>query len=136
MLLVAGVLAWAVAVGCGGGGDQTETPPTTDNTTTTTTPPIDTTAVATTDPEAIYKAKCALCHGPSGMGDGPGAAALNPKPRNLQDTEYMKTRTDQELHDVIWNGKGAMPAWGKTGALTEEQVQAMVKYVRSLSHTG
>jgi mono/diheme cytochrome c family protein len=32
---------------------------------------------------AIYDDNCAACHGLSGMGDGPSAASLNPKPANL-----------------------------------------------------
>ena len=43
---------------------------------------------------------CATCHGPTGVGDGPGATALNPKPRNLQQT----TRTDDELKKIIKEG--------------------------------
>src|SRR5690349_17372742 len=59
--------------------------------------------------EQIVKDRCVLCHGESGKGDGPGGAALNPKPRNWTDHTYMGTRTDDQLYDVIFNGKGAMP---------------------------
>lgn len=31
----------------------------------------------------IFRANCTSCHGESGMGDGPSAASLNPKPRNF-----------------------------------------------------
>ncbi|MEK6555483.1 MAG: cytochrome c [Bdellovibrionota bacterium] len=31
----------------------------------------------------VFANNCAVCHGPEGKGDGPGGAALNPKPRNL-----------------------------------------------------
>jgi mono/diheme cytochrome c family protein len=31
----------------------------------------------------IFTTNCASCHGPDGYGDGPAAAALNPKPRNF-----------------------------------------------------
>ncbi|HZE19940.1 MAG TPA: cytochrome c, partial [Candidatus Angelobacter sp.] len=42
-------------------------------------------------PELIAKGKtlfdvnCASCHGSKGLGDGPAAAALNPKPRNFHE---------------------------------------------------
>ena len=39
--------------------------------------------------------------------------------------------TDAELLAVLHNGKGAMPAW--KGVLTEEQMQAVLKHVRSLA---
>ena len=32
-----------------------------------------------------FKQKCVVCHGDHGAGDGPGAAALNPKPRAFGD---------------------------------------------------
>ena len=31
----------------------------------------------------LFRANCSSCHGENGMGDGPGGAALNPKPRNF-----------------------------------------------------
>lgn len=79
----------------------------------------------------VYAARCVLCHGATGHGDGVGAAALNPKPRNHTDGSYMNSRTDAELLEVIHNGKGAMPAW--KGVLTEEEMQAVLKHVRSLA---
>jgi len=72
-----------------------------------------------------------LCHGPNGKGDGPAAAGLNPKPRNHTDGSYMNSRTDEQLLQVIRNGKGAMPAWGKV--LSEEEIQAVLKHVRTLA---
>ena len=33
--------------------------------------------------QAIYSANCAQCHGSTGKGDGPWAAALDPKPADL-----------------------------------------------------
>ena len=79
----------------------------------------------------VYSQRCALCHGPTGHGDGPAAASLNPKPRNHTDGSYMNSRTDDQLLEVIRNGKGAMPAWGKT--LSDEEIHAVLKHVRSLA---
>ena len=39
--------------------------------------------------KATYEKTCAMCHGPTGKGDGPTAAVLNPKPRNHTDGNYM-----------------------------------------------
>ncbi len=38
----------------------------------------------------LFKTNCASCHGETGLGDGPGAAALNPKPRNYHIKEGWK----------------------------------------------
>lgn len=136
--LVLLALTLAVAAGCGGQSDQTGA-----NTNTAIepapTPAPDTTVAggANETPEAmgarVYAARCALCHGPTGRGDGPGAAALNPKPRNYHDKAYMDTRTDAELLEVIRNGKGAMPRWG--GILSEAEMTAVLAHVRSLGRT-
>lgn len=133
----AAALAGAWAWGCGGGqkGAQQAT---------TTPPPAasapqgagTTAAAAATDVEKgeqIYKARCVLCHGPEGRGDGPGAAALNPKPRNHHDQAYMNSRTDAELLQVIHEGKGQMPAW--KGVLTEDEMKQVLAYVRKLGQT-
>ncbi len=79
-----------------------------------------------------FTAKCALCHGATGTGDGEGGKALNPKPRNFHDTAYMSTKTDADLFNSIKNGKsGVMPAWGATG-MTDQEIADVLAYVRSL----
>ena len=78
----------------------------------------------------VFATRCALCHGPDGHGNGPGSAALNPKPRNFHDKAYMSTRTDAQLLEVIHKGKGAMPKWG--GVLSEAEINAALKHIRSL----
>lgn len=35
------------------------------------------------DGRRLYVENCAMCHGPSGLGDGPSARGLNPPPKNL-----------------------------------------------------
>lgn len=52
---------------------------------------VDVAALMKPTPELIAKGKalfavnCASCHGQNGLGDGPAAAALNPKPRNFHE---------------------------------------------------
>src|SRR5262245_8874577 len=53
--------------------------------------------------ERVFKERCEQCHGASGHGDGPLAASLNPKPRNMTDKAIMSTLTDQQIHDTILN---------------------------------
>lgn len=42
----------------------------------------------------LFKTNCSSCHGENGLGDGPGAAALNPKPRNFTQKEGWKNGRD------------------------------------------
>ena len=116
------------STGTAGGSSSATSPP---DTTPETTPPAGTGgAVAALGPK-VFAVRCALCHGPDGHGDGPGSAALNPKPRNFHDQAYMKTRTDAQLLEIIRNGKGVMPKWG--GILSEAEMQAVLAHVRELA---
>jgi mono/diheme cytochrome c family protein len=84
----------------------------------------------------LYGQFCASCHGQSGKGDGPAAAALNPKPRDHTDKETMSKLSDDELLKVIKNGGASvgksplMPAWG--ASLKDDQIKDVIAYVRTL----
>ena len=125
-------MANALLSGCGG--NKTEQAPQTASSTPTTT--TDTSAssgavAGVVDGAKIYAEKCSVCHGAGGKGDGPGGAALNPKPRDHTNGAYMNARTDDQLLEFIRNGKGNMPAW-KT-VLSDEEIHAVLKHVRSLA---
>jgi len=81
--------------------------------------------------EKVFHERCELCHGPNGMGDGPGGAALNPKPRNFHDTAYMKTLSDDQIFQTIMNGKAGtgMPPW--KGIVSESEAKSLILKVRS-----
>jgi mono/diheme cytochrome c family protein len=71
---------------------------------------------------------CNACHGDTGKGDGPGAAALNPKPADWT----AKAVQDQADGCVFWKlttGRGAMPPWA---SLSETERWQIVHYIRSL----
>jgi cytochrome c6 len=73
--------------------------------------------------EAMFKAKCAGCHG----ADGKGKEVL--KTPDMTAAE-VQNKSDADLSSIIINGKGAkMPAY-KT--LTPDQVKDLVSYIRSL----
>jgi len=118
----------ALVAGCGKKEEQPAGGTSTTQPETTATAP---TAAAVDEGAKIYAEKCSVCHGPNGKGDGPGGAALNPKPRDHTNGAYMNSRTDDQLLEVIRNGKGAMPAW--KSILTDEQIHAALKHVRSLA---
>jgi cytochrome c6 len=74
--------------------------------------------------EGTYKAKCAACHG----ADGKGKEAL--KTGDLASADVQKM-SDEDLTGIITNGKGKMPAYGKS--LKPDQVKDLVAYIRSLA---
>ena len=84
----------------------------------------------------VYQAYCVGCHGASGEGDGFNSFNLDPRPRNLTDPAYQKTKSNAELADVIRRGgagvgqSSLMPPWGNT--LDAREVDAVILYVRSL----
>ena len=78
-----------------------------------------------TDAAALFKSKCAMCHGPDGTGNTMGQK-LGVKSYKSPD---IQKQSDGDLKNAITNGKGKMPAY-KT--LTPEQVDGLVKYVREL----
>lgn len=87
--------------------------------------------------KTAYSTYCASCHGNVGKGDGPAAAGLNPKPKDLSDGAYTSKLTDQYMMDITKKGGAAlgksalMPPWGT--ALKDDDIKNMVEYIRSLS---
>jgi len=135
VLLIAGAVSFGAMVGCGGPKAEKEDEDVMAGAKSTTTAASDSSAkpgeVSMAMGEQIVQEKCVLCHGQSGKGDGPGGAALNPKPRDWTDHAYMGSRTDDQLYEVIFNGKGSMPAWGKSGQLNETQIRSAIMKVRT-----
>jgi cytochrome c6 len=82
---------------------------------------------ATNDGTALYKTKCAMCHGPDGAGKTPVGTKLNV--RDLRSPEVQK-QSDSDLAHVIEQGKGKMPVFGKT--LSEDQIKSLVAQIREL----
>jgi high-affinity iron transporter len=52
----------------------------------------------------LYAADCASCHGKDGGGDGPAAAALNPKPRNFRDPTTMAILSPSRVYNALTDG--------------------------------
>jgi mono/diheme cytochrome c family protein len=91
--------------------------------------PVKADAKTVAEGKKLAETNCASCHGASGKGDGPAAAALPPpKPANWT-AGKVKSETDGELFWKISNGRGAMPPWKH---LPENQRWALVNYIRSL----
>ncbi|HTP12996.1 MAG TPA: c-type cytochrome [Bacteroidota bacterium] len=90
--------------------------------------------------QAVYKVKCASCHGPDGKGDGNAAALLSPRPRDFTDGKYKfrstesgSIPTDADLARTISEGLHgtAMPDWDPF--LKGDSLKAVVAFIKSLS---
>ncbi|MDO8348755.1 MAG: c-type cytochrome [Planctomycetota bacterium] len=85
--------------------------------------------------QQLFESLCFTCHGLTGHGDGPGAAALTPKPRTFADNVWQDSVTDEHIQKtIVFGGAGVgkspmMPAQpqlkGQTAVL-----EALVKIVR------
>src|SRR4051794_14469417 len=84
-------------------------------------------AFAAADGAALYKAKCAMCHGADGSGQT--AMGKSMKLRDLRSPEVQK-QSDAELTKVTADGKGKMPAY--KGKMTDEEIKAVVAHMRAL----
>ena len=87
--------------------------------------------VVSSDSVRVYQKQCAACHGQGGKGDGPAAAMLNPEPTDLTDAEVMNRITDEQLREVVSEGKGSMPGFG--AILKPAELDALLVFVRGLS---
>jgi mono/diheme cytochrome c family protein len=91
--------------------------------------PVATGAAATAAGKKLSVDKaCTACHGESGKGDGPGAAALNPKPADWTSAKVQQ-QTDGCIFWKMTTGRGAMPPWA---ALSETERWQLVRYIRTL----
>ena len=82
--------------------------------------------------EALYRANCAVCHGPTGAGDGPGGLKLPRPPADLR-SPHTAQHTAGDLFWWITHGipRAEMPAFG--ARLTEEERWDLINFLRALS---
>lgn len=80
---------------------------------------------------AVFKSKCAPCHG----ADGSGNTAMGKKlsVRNMGSSE-VQNQSDAQLYNIIAKGKGKMPGYEKS--LSRQQIDQLVAYIRQLGKKG
>jgi mono/diheme cytochrome c family protein len=81
--------------------------------------------------EQLWALNCASCHGDHGQ--GVDAPALNSQ-------QFLTGITDEQMHRIVSAGITGteMPAWSNEfgGPLTDEEIAAVVAYVRSWQRTA
>jgi mono/diheme cytochrome c family protein len=90
-------------------------------------------SVRAADAKANWDANCAQCHGKTGAADTKMGKQLNAK--DLTDPKVQAAFTDAKATQSIKegvkeNGKTTMKAFG--GKLTDDEIKALVAYVRTL----
>ena len=92
----------------------------------------------TVEANTVFLQRCSVCHGMDGKGNGPGAAALNPKPRDYTDATWHKSVTDDAIAKVIVEGGasiGKSPLMVANADLKDKPdvVKALVAKIRSFA---
>jgi cytochrome c oxidase cbb3-type subunit 3 len=83
-------------------------------------------AVPADNGDTVFKNNCVMCHG----ADGKGFAAL--KTPDFTSPKWQASLTDKQIKTVIKDGKKgtAMAAFGEK--LSDDQITAVIAYIRSL----
>jgi mono/diheme cytochrome c family protein len=101
-------------------------------------PPVDPATVMSPTPklltrgEALFKQNCTSCHGDAGLGNGPAAGTLNPKPRNF--TEPAGWTRGYRITDVFETISHGVKGTGMNAFdfIAPADRMALAHYVRSL----
>jgi mono/diheme cytochrome c family protein len=96
--------------------------------------PLHATAVNFKAGQKLYERNCAACHGPTGLGNGPAAANLNPPPPNLAAASKTPMASDGYLYWTVAEGgvplQTAMPPF--KNALKPDQIWKIIIFLRGL----
>ena len=84
----------------------------------------------TREGKEIYDKRCWACHGASGEGDGPAAAAMIPRPTRFADYDAMKARPAQDWFNTIQSGVPGTAMYPQR--LSEREAWDLVAYLRTL----
>lgn len=87
--------------------------------------------------DAMFGDRCAVCHGPEGDGQGPGAANLNPKPIDFHNRKWQRSITDAAIAKAIVYGGpavGLSPSMAANPDLETQPdvVAALIERIRGL----
>ena len=92
--------------------------------------PIAPTAESIAAGMALYAADCQSCHGETGAGDGPAAAALDPPPADL--ITHVPLHPDRVLFGFISEGIPDTGMAGMGDRLSDDEIWHLVNYIQTL----
>jgi len=90
--------------------------------------PIAATPEAIAQGQRLAHESCAECHGETGLGDGPAAAGLNPRPASWRTAEFQ-AQSDACIFAKLSTGRGAMPPAGR---MPEAERWQVISFIRNL----
>ncbi len=136
-VLVSSLLSLAfVAAACGGADPSTAPKPAVNPPSGNQSKPAGNSSAAVQEAQNTFNSLCSTCHGTTGHGDGPGAAALDPKPRSFADAAWQDSVDDAHIKKTIVYGGAAV---GKSAMMVanpqlkgkDDVLDALVKIIRA-----
>lgn len=85
--------------------------------------------------QQLFAQNCAVCHGAGGKGDGPLAQSLKPRPYDLTGG-HLTGHTDGDIYWWVSHGIAGTGMPSFSGTLTDQDIWAIIRYIRSLHGTG
>ena len=79
----------------------------------------------------LFGTHCSPCHGPTGRGDGPAAAALDGPPADLT-ADHVDDHTDGDIFWWLTYGMAGTAMPGFEGTLSDSERWQLIRFVRSL----
>ena len=76
--------------------------------------------------EALYKAKCQMCHGEKGLADSGAGKAMKVKPATDPEVKKM---SEAQMVEAVKNGMGKMQPY--KDKLSDAQIKDVVTYFRT-----
>ena len=104
------IVSCALLASCGGAGESADA----GTSGAPAAPKVEITEAVRQEAQQTYATRCAVCHGPTGRGDGPAAAGLSPSPRDYHDPAWQASVTDEQIEQAIVYGGAAV---GKSPAM-------------------
>ena len=92
--------------------------------------PIAPTAESIAAGMALYAANCQSCHGETGAGDGPAAAALEPPPADL--ATHVPLHPDRVLFGFVRDGIPDTAMAGVGDRLSDDEIWHVINYIQTL----
>ena len=79
---------------------------------------------------ALYQTHCLLCHGETGLGDGPSAATMNPPPAGL--VVHVPLHPDRALFEFVRDGIPGTAMSALAATLSDEEIWHIINYIQTL----